>query len=280
MLSVDPYRFTTQDAIRTLGNLGGLWSTMTAGRTSARTDDLERDLRSRLSRSTGAAPAADLAELGLAAQLALKNSPALGEVLADVWTTLRAASDTLRADGQMPAQVTGTVVQLSTSGGGVPKLAVPAVDVGFRGVVGDVQRVRVHHGRPWQALCIYSDEVIDELRAEGHPLERGSVGENITLRGLPWDQVRPGVLLQIGTVLAHVQAFAEPCNSNRSFFLDGDFQRMNADRGPVSRVYATVLQPGHIEAGDAAILEPTVDGTIDAATGASIHAASVIPTAG
>jgi MOSC domain-containing protein YiiM len=133
----------------------------------------------------------------------------------------------------------------------------PAADEGFRGLTGDVQRVRVHHGRPWQALCIYADEVIEMLRAEGHPIGRGSVGENITVRGLPWEHVRPGVILRLGTVLAHVQAFAEPCATNKAFFIDGEFHRMNANRGPVSRVYATVLGPGRIAEGDAVVLEPT-----------------------
>jgi hypothetical protein len=31
---------------------------------------------------------------------------------------------------------------------------------------------------------------------------------------------------------------------------------MHHERGPVSRVYATVLQPGVIAVGDAAVLEP------------------------
>ena len=261
MLNVGPYCFTTQDASRTLGNLGELWSTMIDGRSSSATDTIEAGLRDRLAAALGRTDAPSLGVLGHAAQVALKDSSALERALTDVWETLRAASDALRADAQMPMSVTGSVVQLSTSGGGVPKLAVRSVDVGFRGVAGDVQRVRVHHGRPWQALCIYADEVIDELRAEGHPIDRGSVGENITVRGLPWGEVRPGVLLRLGTVLAHVQAFAEPCNSNVAFFLGGDFQRMNASRGPVSRVYATVLQPGRITIGDEAILEPLVDDT-------------------
>jgi len=126
-----------------------------------------------------------------------------------------------------------------------------------------VQRMRVHHGRPWQALCIYADEVIDMLRAEGHPIGRGSVGENITVARLDWSQVRPGVLVQIGGVLAHVQAYAEPCNTNAQFFLGGDFNRMNAKVGPVSRVYATVLQPGTIATGDRVVLEPALAGTIE-----------------
>lgn len=266
MLTVGPYTFTTQDAVRTLGNLGGLWSSMLHDRASAEAVAMGHELRFRMAAALGITDPPDLGTLGRTAAVALQDSPALGDVLADVWATLRWASDALRADGQLPASTTGSVVQLSASGGGVPKLAVSAVDVGFGGVVGDVQRVRAHHGRPWQALCLYADEVIDDLRAEGHPIGRGCVGENITVRGVPWRDVRPGVLLQIGTVLAHVQAYAEPCNSNRAFFLDGDFQRMNIDRGPVSRVYATVLQPGHIETGDAVILEPAVDGTIEALT--------------
>jgi MOSC domain-containing protein YiiM len=187
-------------------------------------------------------------------------------MLEQTWHALRVASDALRAAGQMPALATGLVTQVSASGGGVPKLDVGAAQVGFRGLVGDKQAHRVHHGRPWQALCLFADEVIAELRAEGHPIGRGSVGENVTVSGLDWSRVRPGVLLQIGTVLAHVQAYAEPCATNARWFLGGDFNRMNADRGPVSRVYATVLQPGRIATGDTITLEPSVTGTIDALT--------------
>jgi MOSC domain-containing protein YiiM len=182
----------------------------------------------------------------------------VAEVLADAWSTLFAASEALRVDGQLPERQLGTVTQLSSSKGGVPKLAVESVDVGFRGVVGDVQRVRVHHGRPWQALCLFADEVIDEFRAEGHPIERGSVGENITVAGLDWADVRPGVRIRVGTVVALVQAFAEPCRHNAKFFLAGDVHRMNIRRGPVSRVYATVLEPGRIATGDVIELEPAL----------------------
>ena len=245
-ITIGPYVFTRHDAVRTLGNLGGLWSTMMAGRSSATAD-----------------------EMGDALRLRLADDPPLEAALVDAWATLRAAADALRAEGQMPSTQAGTVTQLSLSKGGVPKLPVQAVDVGFRGLIGDAQRFRVHHGRPWQALCIYSDEVIEMLRAEGHPIGRGSVGENITVSGLDWSQVRPGVLLQLGDVLAHVQAYAEPCNTNAQFFLGGDFNRMNAQLGPVSRVYATVLRPGHITTGDPVVLEPDVVGSIDQLTAAA-----------
>jgi MOSC domain-containing protein YiiM len=150
----------------------------------------------------------------------------------------------------------GSVAQLNVSQGGLPKLPVPRVSVGWRGVVGDRQATRVHHGRPWQALCLWSTEVIAQLHAQGHPIAAGLAGENITLTGLPWSELRPGVRLRIGTVLCEVSLYALPCFQNTAWFLDGDFQVMHHERGPVSRVYATVLEPGEVAIGDDAVLEP------------------------
>jgi MOSC domain-containing protein YiiM len=148
------------------------------------------------------------------------------------------------------------VAQLNAGSGGVPKTATPTVDVDFGGVVGDVQKSRQHHGRPWQALCIWSADVIDAFNADGHHLFPGAAGENVTVRGLHWPDVRPGVRLQLGGVLCEVSAYAFPCKQNTAWFRDGDFMAMWSGNGPVSRLYATVLQPGRIATGDAAILEP------------------------
>jgi MOSC domain-containing protein YiiM len=72
---------------------------------------------------------------------------------------------------------------LSRSDGGVPKHSTDHVTVGFRGVDGDRQATRAHHGSPWQALCLWSREVIDALVAEGHPIAPGAAGENVTIAG-------------------------------------------------------------------------------------------------
>ena len=122
--------------------------------------------------------------------------------------------------------------------------------------MGDRQGTRVHHGRPWQALCLWSTEVIDALAAHGHPIASGRAGENITVSGLPWHDVRPGVRVQLGEVLCEVSAYALPCAQNAGWFLDGDFSQMHHERGPVSRLYATVLKPGAVRVGDDAVLEP------------------------
>jgi MOSC domain-containing protein YiiM len=56
--------------------------------------------------------------------------------------------------------------------------------------------------------------------------------------------------------VCQVTAYAVPCKQNARWFSDGDFSRIHHSRGPVSRVYALVLEAGQIAGGDTAILEP------------------------
>ncbi len=221
---IGPYEFTETDAERTISNFPALWDEIVLGRDPEVVEALRPDL--------------------------------VGDtevVLPRVWSALLAAGPAYRAAGVLPSG-SGTVVQLNRSDGGVPKTSVDEVEVGWRGVVGDRQRTRVHHGRPWQALCLWSAELIEAFAAEGHPIGFGSAGENITVAGLDWADVRPGVRLRIGTVLCEVSAWALPCKHNARWFLDGDVRRMHHERGPVSRAYATVLEPGTVRTGDAVLL--------------------------
>ena len=159
--------------------------------------------------------------------------------------------------GVGPPTQRGTVAQLNRSDGGVPKAPVESVTVDQRGVVGDRQADRKHHGRPLQALCLWSADVIAELQAEGHPIAPGLAGENVTLSGVDWSTLRPGAQLRIGDVLAEVSAWATPCAKNASWFVDRDFNRMSHDLHPGwSRAYAWVREPGSIRTGDEVIVEP------------------------
>ena len=79
---------------------------------------------------------------------------------------LQEAARRLAASGQFGSG-TGSVHGLFASGGGVPKLPVDEAVVDLRGVVGDVQTTRRHHGRPWQALCLWSKEKVDRLGGRG-----------------------------------------------------------------------------------------------------------------
>jgi MOSC domain-containing protein YiiM len=151
----------------------------------------------------------------------------------------------------------GLVAQLNVSGGGVPKKPVEVAEVGDRGLVGDRQADRKHHGRPLQAVSLWSTDVIDALRAEGHPIEPGLAGENITVTGIEWATLRPGTQLLVGEVLLEISAWAIPCAKNAAWFADRDFNRMHHDQHPGwSRAYAWVREPGTIRPGDAVIVEP------------------------
>lgn len=152
---------------------------------------------------------------------------------------------------------TGSVAQISSSAGGVPKVVVPAAEIDLHGLVGDSQADRRNHGRPWQALCLWSAEVVDEWAADGHPLAYGTAGENLTLRGLDWAALGPGIRLGVGTALVQVTSYAIPCDKNARWFTDGGFRRLAHDVAPGrSRLYAAVLEPGAVSVGDAVVVEP------------------------
>lgn len=152
---------------------------------------------------------------------------------------------------------TGVVAGVFTSGGGVPKLPIAEAVVGRRGVAGDRQAARLHHGRVFQALCLWSADVVDALAAEGHPIGPGKAGENVLVRGVDWAALRPGTRLRLGTALAELSSWAAPCKKNAAWFAGGDFTRMDHDRHPGwSRAYALVLEDGVIRPGDEVIVEP------------------------
>lgn len=144
------------------------------------------------------------------------------------------------------------------AGKGLPKPAVDSAQVWRRGLVGDVQRERKHHGRPSQALCLWSADVVDALVAEGHPIAPGAAGENISVRGIDWAKVRPGSLVRIGSVDGEISGWALPCAKNRTWFAKGTGEkRIDPDRHPGwSRAYAYVLSSqsrgvdGEIHVGD------------------------------
>lgn len=154
------------------------------------------------------------------------------------------------------ARANGSVRACWSSDGGVPKEAVDEVEISHDGVAGDRQADRRHHGRPFQAVCLWSVEVIEAFRGAGHPIAPGLAGENLTLAGIDWAAVRPGAHLRVGGALLEVSSHAVPCKKNRAWFSGGRFDLMHHKHGPVSRMYATVLEPGTVRPGDAAVLEP------------------------
>lgn len=146
----------------------------------------------------------------------------------------------------------GRLDSIQISDGGVPKRPVGSeIEVTSNGLAGDRQRDLRIHGGPDRAVCLLSKEQIAELQREGHPIDAGTTGENLTVSGLDWTLVKPGCLLRVGAVTLEITMPAHPCRNIAGSFADEDFTRLSAKIHPGrGRMYARVLTPGRIRPGD------------------------------
>lgn len=159
-------------------------------------------------------------------------------------------------------QPTGRVVAVNISPGGVPKLPVERAWVNRLGLEGDAHRENTVHGGPHRAVCLFGIEVIERLQSEGHPVEPGSVGENLTTSGIEWSLLPVGTRARIGSELElELASSTTPCKTQTHNFSDGKFNRINIDLNPSdSRMYARVLREGEVKPGDSiTILPPAAD---------------------
>jgi len=146
----------------------------------------------------------------------------------------------------------GVLASINRSGGGVPKRRVDDAKVSRLGLLGDAQEDKKNHGGPERAVCVYSLEKIHALQQEGHPIDIGTAGENVTLEGIDWGLVVPGTRIKLGDeVVLEVASFTSPCKTIKDSFIEGEFVRISQKLHPGwSRVYARVLAEGEIHFGD------------------------------
>ena len=255
-----PHRYTATDARRTLAALGELWAhhahaSHMAHIVCANALQLARDVEhaagghSRSERNSDVAdPAAALRAAGTlcATRLDALEPTTVSGLLEATWELFSSTR---------PLAVThrGRIASLH-AGRGLPKPRIDVADVGWRGVAGDVRRARTHHGRPQQALCLWSTDALDVLADEGHPIAAGCAGDNLAIEGIPRSAMRPGARLVAGGVEAFISSYTIPCSKNSSWFAGGDFMRMHHERGDESRLYAMVTAPGRIAVGDDVLL--------------------------
>lgn len=147
----------------------------------------------------------------------------------------------------------GLVVQVNISNGGVPKHPIAAARVDQLGIQGDHHLYRLHGG-PRKALLLMAAELIDTLAAEGFSVFYGALGENLTVKGLLHEQWRSGQRYLAGTALIELTELRAPCSKLRPFG-PGIEKRLRGHSG----FYASVLEPGAIEAGDTIqLVDPVV----------------------
>ena len=165
--------------------------------------------------------------------------------------TTGAARDA-NASRQLDNGRTGTLNSINVSRGGVPKKSVNDAKVALSGIVGDAQDDQKHHGGLDRAVCLYPVELIRSLQREGHPIDIGTIGENLTVEGINWDLVVPGARIRCGEeVELEVASFTSPCKTIKGSFIEGRFRRISQLVHPGwSRVYARVLSEGRVRRGD------------------------------
>jgi len=149
--------------------------------------------------------------------------------------------------------MSGIVHSVNISSGGVPKSPIDSAHVSEEGVEGDFNRFRDGNrgGDPARAVCIFSIESIESLKEEGHPIEVGSTGENLTIRGVEWGSLKVGAILEIGDTSLELSEPCAPCSKIGGSFLERRFARVdhNQEFG-WSRWLARVLREGTVSVGD------------------------------
>lgn len=159
--------------------------------------------------------------------------------------------------------MTGVVVQVSASAGGVPNHAVDCGQVTARGIAGDGWRHPQFHGTPGRAILLITSEGVDQVRVMGFPVYPGALGENLTTRGLDRRALRIGQRFRCGTAAIRLTEVRVPCGTLSVFgdriqaaifdalAMKGD---SSSDVWGLSGFYASVLEPGILRPGDSIVL--------------------------
>jgi MOSC domain-containing protein YiiM len=151
--------------------------------------------------------------------------------------------------------MTGVIVQVNISPGGIPKRSISEAVVTPVGIQGDAWAHPRIHGGPKQAILLICAEVIDELRSEGYPVFYGALGENLTVRGLDHRQLRIGQRLRAGEAVIELTKVRVPCDtldvyspSIKTAIYDAAVKAgdTSSPRWARSGMYAAVVQPGVI----------------------------------
>jgi MOSC domain-containing protein YiiM len=159
--------------------------------------------------------------------------------------------------------MTGVVVQVSISAGGVPNHAIDCGDVTLGGIAGDGWRHPQIHGIPRRAILLVTSEALDEIKAMSFPVYPGALGENLTTRGLDRRVLRIGQRFRCGAATIQLTEPRFPCGA-LSVYGNGiqaaiyDARAMQADPSSVvwglSGFYAAVREPGVVRPGDSIAL--------------------------
>ena len=147
-------------------------------------------------------------------------------------------------------------INISTQGG-VPKLPIDKAQIKFEGVEGDFNKFRTEKKNSigTRAVTLFSLEQIEKLKSEGHSIDVGTTGENITIEGVDWPSLEVGARMMIGEAMIELSEPTAPCSKIGKSFIDGAFSRIDHELElGWSRWSASVIEEGQVEVGSHVIL--------------------------
>ncbi len=160
--------------------------------------------------------------------------------------------------------MTGSILQINVSQGGVPKHAIANGTLTLTGFEGDGHAHPEIHGGADRAVLLITAEGIEELAALGFPLTYGSLGENLTTRGIGRREWRVGQRWRIGAdVVIEITKRRAPCQQLNVFgpglqaAIYDELTHAGDPASPkwgLSGVYASVVTTGSVRPGDAIVL--------------------------
>jgi len=155
--------------------------------------------------------------------------------------------------------VTGSILQINISPGGVPKRPIAEAEVTTDGIRGDSWAHPQIHGGPNQAVLLITSEGIGQLIAQGYPVFPGALGENLTTLGLDRRQMRIGQRYRVGDVMLEITKMRSPCatldvygSSIKHAVYDAQVKAGDASspRWGLAGFYARVLRGGTVRLKD------------------------------
>ena len=155
--------------------------------------------------------------------------------------------------------MTGAIVQVNVSLGGLPKRAIASGLITPLGLEGDAHAHPQFHGGPSKAILIISAETVETLADRGYPVFFGALGENLTTRGIDVRQLRIGDRLRAGGALLEITTPRGPClqldvygPSIKAEIFDKRVKALDpkSPRWGMSGFYTSVISPGPVGPGD------------------------------
>lgn len=147
------------------------------------------------------------------------------------------------------------VLAVCVSPGGIPKEPVAEAEVREMGLVGD-GRDHEKHWKPYRAVLIQDEELLDDLREEGYDLSWGAMGENLTVRDLNVQAMSPGTkLIFSGGLRVELTEPRRPC-----FVLDDIDPKLKEDVIGRGGYMARVLKPATVRPGETVDVEEPAEG--------------------